>query len=292
MPADLPDVSPRDLTVAVVGATGAQGGATARALLESGAAVRALTRHVDSSAARELADRGAEVVGFDLDDVASVRSAFDGADRVFAMATMTDRGVDVEIEHGRTMAQAAADTGVELLVYSSVGGAERHTGVPHFESKRRIEERILELGVPSVFVRPVFFMENLLGAASVEEGHVVVRLPLPDGVPLQMIAVSDIGAVSAVAVTRPDRVGSSIEIAGDERTGSEMAQAFASRAGLPGRYEALPLSALDGDEDQRAMFSWFAGGAAYRADFAATRDLVPDVESLGDWVPRSGWKAG
>lgn len=279
----------RPRLVAVVGATGRQGGATARALLDYGVPVRALTRRPDSPAARALAESGAEVVAADLEDVSSVRAAFAGADRVFAMATMAvPGGVAAEVRHGHAMAEAARDTGVEHLVYSSVGGAERHTGIPHFESKRRIEERIEELGLPATFLRPVFFMENLLGT-TVEGGEVVVRLPLPDGIPLQMIAVGDIGRAAAAILLDPAWIGRSVEIAGDERTGGETARAFAEHARLPGRYEEVPLEALD--EDRRAMFAWFARPPAYRADFDATRGLVGAPLDLAAWLAHSGWHA-
>ncbi|MGY1703491.1 NmrA/HSCARG family protein [Geodermatophilus sp. SYSU D00697] len=275
--------------IAVVGATGQQGGATAAALLDAGARVRALVR--DSGRARDLADRGAELVPADLQDPDSLRTAFRGAQRVFAMTTpFGPRGVDGEVADGTALADAAADAGVEHLVFSSVGGAERGTGIPHFESKRRVEEHIVSLGLPATLVRPVFFMENLRWMASAEDGAVVVRMALPAGVPLQMIAVADIGAVTAAVLLDPSRVpGGSIEIGGDERTGEQVAAAFGERAGLPGRYEALPLDALGDDEDSRAMFAWFARPPAYRADVAATRALAPGLQDLPTWLARTGW---
>lgn len=258
-------------TYAVIGATGQQGGATARALLASGAGVRALVRRTDSEAAKVLERDGANLVRADLTDPASLRAAFDGVDGVFAMTTsFTERGTDGETEDGVRIADAAAASGVGHLVYSSVGGAERGTGVPHFESKRRVEEHIASLGIPATIVRPVFFMENL--APTEEDGTTVLRLPLPAGVPLQMVAVDDIGAVAASALLDPSRVpGGAVEIAGDERTGEEMAEI------LGGRYEPLPVDVLD-DPDLKAMFIWLAEQRpAYRADFALTRELTPRV---------------
>jgi uncharacterized protein YbjT (DUF2867 family) len=276
--------------IAVVGATGQQGGATARALLDAGARVRALVR--DPARARDLADRGAELVRADLQDPDSLRTAFRGAQRVFAMTTpFGPRGVDGELADGTALADAAADAGVEHLVFSSVGGAERNTGIPHFESKRRVEEHIESLGLPATFVRPVFFMENLRWMASADDGEVVVRMALPADVPLQMIAVADIGAVTAAVLLDPSRVpGGSVEIGGDERTGEQIAAAFGERAGRPGRYEPLPLAALGDDEDSRAMFGWFAQPPAYRADVAATRALAPGLQDLPTWLARTGWR--
>lgn len=271
-------------TYAVVGATGQQGGATARTLLAAGVGVRALVRRPDAEAARALADAGAELVRADLTDPSSLEAAFAGVDGVFAMTTsFTDRGTEGEVADGVRIADAARAAGVGHLVYSSVGGAERGTGVPHFESKRRVEEHIASLGLPATIVRPVFFMENL--APTVEDGTSVLRMPLPEGVPVEMVAVDDIGAVAAAALIDPSRVpGGAVEIAGDEVTGEQAAAILAEAAGLPGRYEALPVEVLD-DPDLKAMFTWFVESRpAYRADRELTRELAPGVQDLATWA--------
>ncbi|GAA1438656.1 NmrA/HSCARG family protein [Leifsonia poae] len=277
------EYAPGDV-VAVVGATGKQGSATARELLASGARVRALTRDVSSDAALALAAGGAELTAMDLDDAGSIAAAFSGASRVFAMATMADGGPEKETRHGVAIAEAAAEAGVGYLVYSSVGGAERHTHIPHFESKRRVEERIESLGIPATVVRPVFFMDNLLGTQP-EDGEIVVRLPVPDGIPIQMVAVRDVGRVSANLLLAPRLVGGAVEIAGDEKTGSEIAGAFARRSGLPARYVALPTDGLP--DDPKRMFEWFARLPAYQADFEMTRSLDPEVLDLDAWLAGS-----
>lgn len=279
-------------TIAVVGATGQQGGAAARALLSHGYAVRALTRSAGSNAARSLLVAGADVVTADLDDFASVRAAFDGVAGVFAMTTMPAGGTgespgETETRHGKTIADAAKAAGVAHLVYSSVGAAERGTGIPHFESKYRVEQYIASIGLPATIIRPVFFMENL--QPEVRDGRVVLALPLPDGIPMQMIATSDIGVVASAVMLDPAWVGRVVEIAGDTRTGSEMAAAFGRKAGLPADYLALPLSVLDGNDDMKAMFSWFTEPATYDADFAATRELNPKLLDLDRWVSTGDW---
>ena len=273
---------------AVVGATGQQGGATVRALLGAGAGVRALVRDPQSAAAQALAEAGARVVRADLDDAASLRAAFTGVDGVFAMTTFAgERGPEGEVEHGRAIADAALEAGVSHVVYSSVGGAERHTRIPHFESKRRVEEHLESLDLSATFVRPTFFMDNFGGfsAPQVEDGTLVLRLPLPDGVPLQMIATNDIGAVAATGLLDRTRVaGGSIEIAGDELTGEKIAAALGAQADLPARYEPIPLDALAGDPDLQAMFTWLGRSPSYQADFAATKSLAPSVQTLPTWL--------
>jgi uncharacterized protein YbjT (DUF2867 family) len=279
--------------VAVVGASGRQGGAAARALLAAGVRVRALVRDPAKPAAEALAAAGAQLVVADFDDPKSLRAAFDGVSRVFAMTTMdSGRGTSGETADGIAIADAAQDASVQHLVYTSVGGAERHTGIPHFESKRRVEEYIERMGVAATFIRPTFFYENLLGSPPAPaEGTIVVRLPLADGIPLQMVAVDDIGAVAAAVIIDPGRVAAgAVEIAGDELTGAEIAATFGRQAGLPARYEPLPLAAA-GDDDLRAMFAWLGAPPSYQADRALTAQLDPQVQTLQQWLGRH-WKAG
>lgn len=274
--------------IAVVGATGLQGGATARALLRSGVPVRALTRNPGSSAGQGLQDLGADVVAVDLGDPESLNRAFSGVDAVFAMTTPgPDQRADLEITHGHAIADAAAAVRVPQVVYSSVGGAERHTGIPHFDSKRDVEEYLLAQGLSATFVRPVFFMDNFAQfmTPAREDGTLVVRMPLPAGIALQMIAAEDVGTVAAAVTLRPDRVtGGAVEIAGDELTGEQIAECYARRHGVPARYEPLPLEVLGGNADQQAMFGWFARLPAYQADFAATRALAPDTTTFDRWL--------
>ena len=278
----------RDRLFVVVGATGQQGGATARALLDAGAGVRALVRDPGSAGAQAVERRGAQLVRAENDDPASLRAAFTGVDGVFAMTTFaTERGTEGEVEHGKAIADAALEAGVPNVVYGSVGGAERHTGIPHFESKRRVEEHMESVGLAVTFVRPTFFMDNFLrvSAPQAEEGTLVLRMPFPGGVPLQMIASEDVGAVAAATLMDPDRVpGGSVEIGGDELTGEQIAAVHGEHADLPARYEALPLDVLAGDPDLAAMFAWFAQAPSYRADFAATRSLAPAVRDLRTWL--------
>lgn len=165
------------------------------------------------------------------------------------------------------------------MVYSSVGGAERNTGVPHYESKRRVEEYMGSLGFSATFVRPTFFMDNFANEFSTqdEDGALVVQMPLPGGVPLRMIAIEDIGKAATAALLDPDRVPEGrVEIAGDELTGEQEDR--------PARYEALPLEILADNPDLQAVFAWFADPPSLRADFAATRSPVPSVQDFATWL--------
>jgi uncharacterized protein YbjT (DUF2867 family) len=280
-------------TIAVAGATGAQGGAVVDALLEKGARVRALVRSTGSERARILADRGVELVQIDAKDPVSLSNALRGVGAFFFMTTPYGSqapDIDGEIQQGVDFADAAAAAQVPHVVFSSVGGAERNSGVPHFESKRRVEEHLLARGLSVTIVRPVFFMDNFLSMAPTVKGdELVLRLPVPDGIKLQTIAVRDIGVVVAAALLDPAAVPATIEIAGDELTGTEIAATFGAQVGLPARYEALPVEVLDGQDDLQKMFRWFADTPAYQADIAAVRRIDPDLWNLQAWLKATNY---
>jgi len=276
----------RDGPITVIGSTGQQGSAVIDALLEKRVPVRAVTRNPNGDKARALDERGVEVVYADLEDVDSVRAAFDGAAAAFAMTTHDGLdGPKREVAHGRVIAAAAADAGLPFLVYSSVGGVERGSGVPHFESKRRVEEVLLE-AVPVTFVRPTFFMETLRLMIRRDGARVIIGMPLAGDVGLQMISVRDIGRAAAALLLMGDPAVAPVEIAGDELTGEQIAVRIAHRLGSPTTYVQLPLDVLGDDEDLKMMFGWLARLPAYQADFARTRELVAGVEDLSRWLAR------
>lgn len=272
--------------ITVIGATGQQGGSVVDALVNRAVPIRAVTRSPNGDKARALAQRGVEVVRADLDDVDSVRAAFDGAAAAFAMTTHDGpAGPNREVTHGRVIAAAAADAGLPFLVYSSVGGVDRGSGVPHFESKQRIEECLLE-AVPVAFVRPTFFMETLRMMIRRDGDRVVVAMPLAGDVAVQMISVRDVGRVAAALLANGDPAVAPVEVAGDELTGEQIAERIAHRLGSPTTYVHLPLHVLGDDEDLKLMFGWLAQLPAYQADFARTRELAGDVEDLSRWLAR------
>jgi uncharacterized protein YbjT (DUF2867 family) len=280
--------------VLVIGATGRQGGAVTRHLLDAGRTVHAFVRHADDPAARALAGRGVRLVRGDLDDPVSLRAALAGADAVFCVLTFRGpEGVAGEERRGKRVADLFKELGLGHLVYSSVGGADRATGVPHFESKARIEERIAELDLPATILRPAFLMDNFVSGRSlrVQDGEVVVAMPLEPGTALQMVAADDIGAIAADAFGRPaESIGAALEIAGDEVSGAEIAETFGAAYAMPSRFISLPV-----DDQVRAavgtdfalMFEWF-NAAGYRADIPALRGRYPFLSTLQDWVIAHG----
>lgn len=271
--------------IAVVGATGKQGGAVVDALLERGTAVRALTRDDGSDRARALAARGVEVVVADAEDRAATRAALDGVSALSLMTTFSgEDGPRGDTRRGILLVEAARDAGVPFVVHSSVGGAERETGIPHFESKRRVEEALEATGVPHAIVRPVFFMENLVYQLPPPDAQeAVVRLPMPGDVPLQLIAVVDVGRVVAALATDPaGAAGIAVEIAGYELTLEQIVAQISAATGVPTRFERLPVDGLD--DDRASMFRWFSTLPAYQADFTATAALDPRVLTFAEWL--------
>ena len=127
------------MSVLVGGATGQQGGALARLLLEKGHRVIGLTRNPNSEAATGLKELGAEITAGSFDDRTSVERAMSGVDAVFTISTSFETGTESEIRNGIAVADAVSSAGVGHLVYSSVGSADRNTGIPHFESKYKVE---------------------------------------------------------------------------------------------------------------------------------------------------------
>lgn len=282
---------PRRL-IAVAGATGQQGGAVARALLAGGWRVRAITRDPRSPAAEALKSAGAEVVRADLEVTESLGDAVDRADGVFSVQNFWTSGVDAEIRQGCNLAKAASLCGVRHFIYSSVGGAERRTGIAHFESKWRIEQFIDELGLPATVLRPVFFMENLRELALRRMiRHGILSLPLPRHRALQMIAVADIGSFAALAFGDPDTyVGRRLEIASDELSPAEITRVLGEAVNRRVRYLPMPLIAarLAMGKDMADMFRWF-NTDGYRADIPALRETHPGLRDLATWAAEQDW---
>ncbi|MFG2690476.1 NmrA family NAD(P)-binding protein [Streptomyces sp. NPDC048405] len=282
-------------TIAVFGATGQQGGAVVDALLDHKTRVRALVRNPQSDRAQALAARGVELAAIRADDRASLAAALATVEGFYFMTPEANslEEVEAEIRIGTTLVDAAVEAGVPHVVFNSVFGADRESGVPHHDSKHSIEEYLRKSGLRASMVRATAFMENFASvmAPSLEHGEVVLRLPLPEDVPLKMISVRDIGRVAAALLLGTAQApGGVVELVGDELTGPQIAAAFGARAGLPARYEALPLSVLPNDLD-RVMFREFAEAAGSPADLSAVRAIEPATLDLAEWIRVTGWTA-
>ncbi|GAA3469765.1 NmrA/HSCARG family protein [Nonomuraea roseola] len=276
-----------DKPILVTGATGRQGGATTARLLEAGWPVRALVRDPDAPAAKALEAEGAELRVGNLDDPGSLAEAVAGVHGVFGV-TPDDLEVEREVRRGRALVDAAAAAGVSHFVFASVGGAERGTGIPYWESKWRIEQHIRALGLPATILRPVRFMENHtipgLPVGGIVDGE--LRHLFDPDTPVQLIAVADIGVFSRLAFTHPqDYIGQAVEIAGDELTPDQAVELISRSLGRKITYRQVAVDGLGLGEVERT----FPGGRGlWRADIAALRERHPGLLDFETWLRRGG----
>jgi uncharacterized protein YbjT (DUF2867 family) len=272
-------------TILITGITGKQGGAVARSLKGSGFKLRGMTRKPDSDHAKSFAQDGVEIVAGDLDDESSLRQAMAGAWGVFAVQNTWEAGVEKEEDQGKRQARLAREAGVEHYVYSSVGSAHKHTGIPHFENKWRIEELVRGLNFPShVVLRPVFFMENLLAPGTLKDDTLALAVN-PD-TRLQMIAVDDIGRYGARAFTDAAGLnGRAIDLAGDEVTLPAAAAVLSKTLGRPITFTSVPIDQVrQFSEDAAIMFDWF-NRIGYSADIPALeREFGFKPTTLPEWA--------
>ena len=273
------------LTVAVTGATGAQGGAAARALLAAGHHVRALTRHPDSAV--DLRELGAEVVAADFDDPPSLDRAFAGADAVFVVTTPFGTDLDTEIRHGVAAIDAAVRAGVGHIVFTSAANADRNTGIPHFDSKRVVEQHLADVTDNWTVIGPAAFMDSVTGGwmiRSLPDGR--YSLPMSPTTPLKLIAATDIGAFAAYVIGhRADFLGRRVDIASDELTGDDIARTLGAITGRDVRHEPTPLADIARySTDLAAMFDYF-DRVGMDIDVTALRTDYPEVgwHTFADW---------
>ena len=287
-------MSEADRTVLVTGATGRQGGAVIRHMLPKGWKLKALTRNPDGREAQALARQGVEVVQGDLEDADSIARAALGVYGIYSVQDFWAVGAKREVQQGKNVADAAKKADIKHFVYSSVGGAERKTKIPHWESKWEVENYIRELGLPATVIRPVSFMETYY-IDQVEIGILKGKLadPIRGNKPYQTIATGDIGAFVALAFERPSEfIGKALEIAGSELTNVEAAQVFSRVLGKPVKFQRipLPLVRLLLGKEFHEMFRWF-NNTGYRADIPALRRAYPEVHlhTLEEWLRMEGW---
>ncbi|MFG3010601.1 NmrA/HSCARG family protein [Streptomyces cinerochromogenes] len=272
-----------DDPIVVLAATGGQGRAVTDALLARGARVRAVVRDPARPAAQELAEQGVEVVAGSLDDRESLATAMRGATAVFAFTTPFEAGVEAEVEQGRAILSAATGARVPHLVLSSVAGADQHTGVPHFDSKARIEAELTSGDVPYTILGPTYFYDNVLGGADrVLAG--TLDLPLPPDRPLQQVARQDLAAFAAKILLDPTpHTGDRIELASDAPTPTQMATALTEALGHEVRHTQAPLAAID-NPDMHAMWT-FLNTTGYQVDIPTLHTAHPDIP----WTPFATW---
>lgn len=298
--------------IAVVGATGAQGGGLARAILaEPGGefAVRALTRDPGSPKAKELADAGAEVVAADLDDEAALRAAFGTVHGVYLVTNYwADMSAEHEIAEAANGARAAKATGVQHLIWSTLEDTRaylplddpsipvfdgRYT-VPHFDAKSEADKFFAQAGVPTTYLRPSMYWEAFddIGPRRAEDGALVLSLPM-GGRKLAGVAAADIGRTALGILKRGDEfIGRTVGVAGEHLTGEEFAAAFSESYGEPVAYRPLTFDKFraQGFPAAAEIGNQFQYYYLAEAEFTGSRDLNlvralnPQLQTFRSWL--------
>jgi len=300
--------------IAVVGATGAQGGGLVRAILgdpASGFAARAVTRNVDSAKARELAELGAEVVAADVDDPASLKRAFAGAWGAFCVTFFWEHfSPEKERAQARAMAEAAKGAGLRHVIWSTLEDTRRWVPldddrmptlmdsykVPHFDAKGESDRIFAELGVPTTFLLTSFYWDNLIhfgmGPKPAGDGSLAFTLPMGSA-KLPGIAAEDIGACAYGVFKRGgELIGKTVGIAGEHLTGDEMAAALSNALGTTVRYQAIEPAVyrglgFPGAEDLGNMFQFkrdFEDDFCGARNLAFSRALHPGLQTFEGWL--------
>ena len=297
--------------IAVLGATGAQGGGLARAILDDpdgGFTARALTRNPDSDGAKALAERGAQVVAADLDDQASLVAAFSGAHGVFGVTQYWEYfSVEREQAQAANIARASVEAGVHHVIWSTLEDTRKWISleddrmptlagrykVPHYDSKGEADGFFAEAGAPTTYLATAFFWENLLGTvARGEDGVLAITVPMGEA-RLPGIAAKDIGLTAYGVFKRGDElIGSRIGIAGEHLRIAEMAATLSEVLGEEVRYQDVPPEVFrsfgfPGADDAGNMFQFkrdFEEDYVGARDLSVVRSLNPDLETFEDWA--------
>jgi uncharacterized protein YbjT (DUF2867 family) len=300
--------------IAVAGATGAQGGGLARAILEDpegGFAVRALTRNPGSEKASALAATGAEVVEADLDDEASLVRALEGAHGAFFVTNFWEHfSPEKEYAQAGNLARAARKAGVRHVIWSTLEDTRRWVPldddrmptlmgsykVPHFDAKGAADDLFRQEGVPTTFLLTSFYWDNFIhfgsGPAKGPDGRWALTMPMGDG-RLPGIAVEDIGRCAYGIFRRGEElIGETVAIAGEHLTGAEMADGLSRALGIEVAYNAVDPAAyrafgFPGAEDMGNMFQFkrdFQDAFCGPRDPAIARSLNPRLQTFGEWL--------
>jgi uncharacterized protein YbjT (DUF2867 family) len=279
-------------TYLVTGATGKQGGALARQLLSHGQRVRIYTRNPGSAPARLLQRLGADIFPGSFEEPAPLVRAMRGCDGAFAMATFTEAGVEAESRHGRALIDAARRSGLPHLVYSSMAGASRATGVPHIDSKGEVERYLAHAGVPYTIVAPVFFMENWLTVLPAAAARGSLRYPLPADRVLQMVAVDDLAAFTRTVLERPTEFENRrIEVAGDALPMEEIAGVLGAAVRRELSYAPVPVETVWARSEQVGRLCAWLDWEGTHVDVDRLRKRYHEVgwSSLATWARRQEW---
>ena len=276
----------KDKIILVTGATGKQGGATARHLLQAGVKVRALTRKPDSKNAQVLQSMGIEVVKGDLNDSNSLDEAMKDVNGVFSVTNFWEFGTGKkEIIQSKNLTDTAKKHHVQHLVLASIARCDDNPNLAHFVSKYESEQYIQQSSIPYTFLRAVYFMDNLKPNGEVATFHWGI-LPsiLGKSTTIQMISCEDIGWFAANALLNPTEwIGKTMDIAGDNVTYPQTLEAFKNVFGSePKRSKFMTMLIPLLMSEIRKMFEWYKE-PRFHADITALRKMNPNLQTIEDY---------
>lgn len=300
--------------IAVVGATGAQGGGLVRAILEDKKgpfAARAITRDVNSEKAKALAEAGAEVVAADVDDVKSLKKAFAGAYGAYCVTFFwAHLKPEKELAQARAMAKAAKDTDLQHVIWSTLEDTRQWVPlsddrmptlmgkykVPHFDAKGEANAIFTELGVPTTFLLTSFYWDNFIhfgmGPKKGADGKLAITIPMGNK-KLSGIAAEDIGKCAyRIFEEGPEMIGKTVGIAGGHLTGAQMAKSLTKALGQEVRYnqvtpEAYRAFGFPGADDLGNMFQFnteFEQDCCDARSISETKKLNPELMTFDRWL--------
>jgi uncharacterized protein YbjT (DUF2867 family) len=278
--------------IVVTGATGLQGGAVARRLLEDGWHVRGLTRDADSKRAQALRALGADIAQGDMAEAASLRPVFEGAYGVYSVQNPFIGGPEAEVRQGKNVADVAKDVSVEHLVYGSAGTGERGTGVPSWETKLQIEDHMKALELPLTVLRPMAFMElmthkKFFPAAST--WHLMPKL-MGSSRNVGWLCTDDLGAIVAKAFADAHSfVGKDLALASDVQSLDECRSIYREVIGRNPRRLPMPVWLFKRfgfvGKDLTTMWRWLRTGEV-DLDTSPTRAIHPEALTVGGWLSK------
>ncbi|MFL5639914.1 MAG: NmrA/HSCARG family protein [Gemmatimonadaceae bacterium] len=303
--------------IAVIGATGAQGGGLVRAILEDKSgqfAARAITRTPNSDKAKALAEAGAEVVAADTDDVKSLKKAFTDAYGAFCMTNFWEHmKPEKELSQARNMAQAAKDAGVKHVIWSTLEDTRQSVPisddrmptlmgkykVPHFDAKGEANAFFAELGVPTTYLVTSFYWDNFIhfgmGPKKGPDGKLAITLPMGSK-KLPSIAAEDIGKTAYAIFERGEElIGKTVGIAGGHLSGAQMAKSLTKALGQPIAYNAVTPATFrsfgfPGADDLANMFQFnseFEQDCCDARNISETKSLNPDLQTFDRWLSQN-----
>lgn len=278
-------------TIAVLGATGRQGGQVVRRLLVDGWHVRAITRKPGSKKAVILKERGVDVFGADLEDPKSLDSAFAGAHGVFSMQEPRSGSIEIEIRQGTNAARAAARAGVRHVVYGSAGPGEETTGIEQWDAKIEVARQMKGLGLPLTVLRPMAFMELMVDPSFYPQSSTWYTMPKLAGLNCRIpwLSVRDLGAIAAKAFADPERfIGMDLRLAADVKSLAECRAIYRDVTGKDPPRFPIPLFLFRkfvGD-DVLNMWRWLRVNPV-ELDIGPTYEIHPEAMDVRTWLANS-----